>query len=546
MLLGYVDFNFLGFTSREVVWTFAQLHLNFAAFVIAIPTFALIVEIIGYKTREQKYDRLAKDFARLITVSLSITSILGALFLFALLIFYPKFTNHMGDVFRWTYVLYGLLFFGELFAAYLYYYTWDRLQHNGKLGHILIGLALNIFGISIMFIANSWTTYTMMPAGVSETGEVVNRSAAFFNHGWWPLNIHRSIANLAFGGAVAASYAAANFIASGRKEDRAYYDWMGYIGNFIAVCALIPLPFAGYWFGMEIYRYDQQMGITLMGGVLSWLWIVQAVIIGVLFLSLNFYLWTGMERMAGADRYRKFIPWLLGVITLCIMVWFTPHSLVASMEEAKKIGSTFHPVLSVLGIMTAKNTVVNLMLLATYLSFIIYQRSNKIATVSWAKSGNALFYGLIAAATCFIIYRGIQGYFVETVVRINYSVQQVLIVLFVFVAGTVLNQLIYKNSKQAGEIQWGKMPVRSQYILLVIAVSFTWLMGLMGFVRSATRLNWHVYKVMEDTSANAFVPSLGHAAKMVSFITIVFFIMVGLVFYIAKIMEHRKNIAVKS
>lgn len=228
------------------------------------------------------------------------------------------------------------------------------------------------------------------------------------------------------------------------------------------------------------------------------------------------------------------------------MVWFTPHSLVASMEEAKKIGSTFHPVLSVLGIMTAKNTVVNLMLLATYLSFIIYQRSNKIATVSWAKSGNALFYGLIAAATCFIIYRGIQGYFVETVVRINYSVQQVLIVLFVFVAGTVLNQLIYKNSKQAGEIQWGKMPVRSQYILLVIAVSFTWLMGLMGFVRSATRLNWHVYKVMEDTSANAFVPSLGHAAKMVSFITIVFFIMVGLVFYIAKIMEHRKNIAVKS
>ena len=81
-VLVYSSFSFWGITSREIIWIFAQLHLNFAAFVIAIPTFALIVEFIGYWTKEEKYDNLAKDFARLVAASFSLTSFLGAFFLF--------------------------------------------------------------------------------------------------------------------------------------------------------------------------------------------------------------------------------------------------------------------------------------------------------------------------------------------------------------------------------------------------------------------------------------------------------------------------------
>lgn len=529
-----------GITTREIIWTFAQLHLNFAAFVIAIPTFALIVEIIGYKTGEEKYDKLAKDFARLVTASLSLTSILGTIFLFGLIAFYPKLFSHFSAVFSPTMILYAILFFGEFFFAYLYYYGWEKMK-NQKLLHIIVGLLLNVFGIAIMFIATAWTAYTMMPNGVIESGEVLSVWDAMNNKGWWPLNIHRLLANLAFGGAIVASYAAANFISSKSTEEKAYYDWMGYIGNFIAVCALIPLPFAGYWMGFEIYQYDQQMGITMMGGVLSWAWILQGVIIGVIFLSLNYYLWVGMQRMEGSERYRKFIPPILAVITLCLMVWFTPHSLVASLEEARKMGATYHPVLSVLGIMTAKNTAVNLLLLATYISFVIYRRSNRAPVVSWAKTGNIIFWLIVAAAATNIIYLGVKGYFVETIVRINYSVYQVLSVLFVLAAGTFLDVKIYSGAKIIGQTRWGQMPIRSQYILIVIATSFTWLMGLMGFIRSSVRLNWHVYKILEDTSASAFVPSIGHASKMVSFITIVFFIMVGIVFYISKLSESGKK-----
>ena len=52
-----------------------------------------------------------------------------------------------------------------------------------------------------------------------------------------------------------------------------------------------------------------------------------------------------------------------------------------------------------------------------------------------------------------------------------------------------------------GEVRWGKIPAISQYVLIFIAVTFTWLMGLMGYVRSGLRQHWHVYGVIRDTLA---------------------------------------------
>ena len=100
-----------------------------------------------------------------------------------------------------------------------------------------------------------------------------------------PINIHRMIANVAFGGSVAAAYAAFKFLQAKTDEERAHYDWMGYIGNFVAISAFLPLPFAGYWLAKEIYAYSQTLGLTMMGGAFSWLFIIQAVLIGNLFLA---------------------------------------------------------------------------------------------------------------------------------------------------------------------------------------------------------------------------------------------------------------------
>src|SRR5918995_3843117 len=153
--------------------------------------------------------------------------------------------------------------------------------------------------------------------------QMVQFWSAISNATWMPINIHRLIANAVFGGAIVAAYAAYRFLAARTDEERAHYDWMGYVGNFIAIATFIVLPFAGYWLGREIYQFNQQMGITMMGGFMSWLWIVQAVLIGVLFLAANYYLWIGMGRIPGAERFAPYTKWLLLVLVIGVIVWAT-------------------------------------------------------------------------------------------------------------------------------------------------------------------------------------------------------------------------------
>jgi cytochrome bd-type quinol oxidase subunit 1 len=657
----YGDFPLVG--RRVAVWAVAQLHLMFGAFVVGVPLFILIIEILGAATKNRRYDDLAHEFTRLLSVAFSTTATFGGVLVFFLIGLYPTVMNFLATIFFPSMVVYVFLFFGESFSMYLYYYGWEALKgtsrrfgavlgtavlsilvfypgvlllssilrsffgassaatfptsyvltillligllihglrpgrssflHNQKWMHICFGILLNYFGLILMMIANSWATFMTSPVGVNlDTGMYRGTTwEAMQNFTWMPVNLHRFIANIAFGGSVVAAYAAFRFLASPRgSAARAHYDWMGYIGNFIALIGLIPLPFAGYWLGREIYGYDQQLGITMMGGIFSWLFILQAVLIGALFLGANYYLWLGMERIPGAERYRRFTPLLLGVLTVCFLVWLTPHSLVASLEEARKMGGAHHPLLGVFGVMSAKNTVVNLMILATFLSFLLYRRANKgtpipiaqqstgakvtlvaLAVVSiilmWIfdspladpahMAGLLLLWGietlavvvavaltfanrgtwgqslLFATSAAIVVFYGVYGYYVEAIVRIGFSILQVSSVLLVLLFATTIDIVIFRGAPIVGEIQWGKIPERSQYILFLLATSFTWLMGLMGYARSGLRTHWHVFNVVRDYSSDAFTPTLGFACWVISAIVLVFLLLVSFIFWLA-------------
>jgi cytochrome bd ubiquinol oxidase subunit I len=521
--------------SRVAIWSVAQLHLLFAAFVLAVPLFAFIIEVIGYKTGDQRYDRLAYEFTKLLSVSFSLTATFGAALTFMLIILYPKFTNYLMSVFSPTFLPYVLLFFFEAFFLYTYYYGWGKFH---PLVHLGLGLGLNLVGTGIMLIANAWLTFMMSPRGVSDAGAVLSVREAIFNYTWMPINVHRFIANIAFGGSIAGAYAAVKFLMAETDEERAHYDWMGYIGNFVAISAFLPLPFAGYWLAKEIYAFSQTLGLTMMGGAFSWLFIIQAVLIGNLFLAANYYLWLGMGRVEGVQPLQKFIKYLLIVITLCFMVWATPRSIIATVSEIRAMGGSAHPVLGYLGVMSAKNTAVNILILTTYMSFLLYRRTGKVATVAWAKSGHAAQLFIFAGVAIFVIFLGVYGYFVEATVRIKLSVPQVTSVLFAMVSITAIDLFLFRGARKTGEVRWGRIPAISQYVLIFIAVTFTWLMGLMGYVRSGLRQHWHVYGVIRDRSADAFTPTLGFATKVVSVTVLMFFLLIGLVFWISSLHDR--------
>ena len=535
----YRNFPILG--SRLAVWAVAQLHLNFAAFILGCPIFAVIIEIIGWRTRDPKYDWLAHEFVKLTFAAFSTTALLGALLLFLFVGYYPKFWTYMTSIFFPTYWVYALLFFAETFAVYLWYYGWDWLSGSRKWIHVSLGVLSNLIGTAILFVANSWVTFMISPAGIAESGALKGSVwAAINNFTWMPINIHRLIANIVFGGTIAAAYAAFRFLSAETDEERARYDWMGYIGNFVALSAFIVLPFAGYWLGREIYAFNQTMGITMMGGFMSWLWIIQAILIGILFLGSNYYLWLGMERIPGSERYRKFVPPMLLVLTIGFIVWATPRSMVVTLDEARAMGGTHHPFLGFFGVMSAKNTVVNLMILTTFLSFVLYRRANRVSAKPWAATGMMLQWAAFFVAAAVVVFYGVYGYFVESMVRIGFSVYQVVAVLGAIAVVMAIDIPMFKGARSTGTIRWGTIAPRSQYVLILLAVTFTWLMGLMGFARSGIRQHWHVYAVLRDTSPEAVTPALGYAANVITVVTIVFFLLVSFIFWLGGLSERGK------
>jgi cytochrome bd-type quinol oxidase subunit 1 len=444
----------------------------------------------------------------------------------------------MTSIFYPTYWIYALLFFAETFTVYLWYYGWNWLRGSKKWIHVALGVLSNLFGTAILFVANSWVTFMISPAGIDESGALKGGVwAAINNFTWMPINIHRLIANIVFGGTICAAYAAFRFLSARTDEERARYDWMGYIGNFIALSAFIVLPFAGYWLGREIYAFNQTMGITMMGGFMSWLWIIQAILIGILFIGSNYYLWLGMERIPGSERYRKYVPYMIMILAAGFMVWATPRSMVVTLDEARVMGGTHHPLLGFLGVMSAKNTAVNLMILTTFLSFVLYRRANRVSTRPWAGTGMLLQWLAFGLAAAVVTFYGVYGYFVESIVRIGFSVYQVLAVLGCIAVVMAIDIPMFKGARSTGTIRWGTIAPRSQYVLILLAVTFTWLMGLMGFARSGIRQHWHVYGVLRDSSVDAVTPALGYAANVITVITIAFFALVMFIFWLGGLGE---------
>jgi len=73
------------------------------------------------------------------------------------------------------------------------------------------------------------------------------------------------------------------------------------------------------------------------------------------------------------------------------------------------------------------------------------------------------------------------------------------------------------------------------------AVMVILLMTLMGYARSSSRVHWHVYGVMQDTSQYAYSPALGYAAAFMALNTFLFCMLVAFIFWVASLGGEKKG-----
>jgi hypothetical protein len=331
---------------------------------------------------------------------------------------------------------------------------------------------------------------------------------------------------------------------------------------------------------------------------------MQAVLIGFLFICVNFYLWSGMERIEGAERYRPFVKYILAALALSFLVWVIPHNLPVRPEEAAAMGTQYHPVLKYLGLMPAKNAAVNFILLSTYWSFMLYRRANKgelarfrdaggmrhvvivvllgtgalvalwaarvfgldparlalapsvrpifhfhafmivsqvavqlaAVVLAWrdrGKLGQALLLGYTAFVAVGVF--GASGFYVLQTANPflrHLAVSQVLLVLTAMILTTAIDLAIFRGAAVIGRIRWGEVGARPQYALVLLAVCVVLTMGLMGYIHSGVRQDWHFYMSVRDVSPKAQNPNLAEVGYVVAFITVVYLSLLSFVFWL--------------
>ncbi len=509
-----VEFPYTG--NRTAVWIVAQLHILFAGFILGAPIFVVISEWLGYRKQDPRYDRLAKEVTKVTVILYSMTALTGGLFIFVLLATYPQFTtwliNHFFLIFA---IVYPLLFIGETIVLYMYFYTWDAWKGEKKGRHIALGVLLNLIGSITLFVIDGPTSFMNTPVraeGVSPAEFLATASLwdKVFNYSWMPLNLHRLVGNVTFGGFIAGLIAAYMFMGSKRDEDRAYYDWMGFVGNMIGVGALLFLPFMGYLLSYELCDYDASICPYMMADQLSMFFEMQGAMVGLIFLASNYYIWLSMKRIEGVERVRMTVmaPIVMVLLPVVMTKVLTDYPVPDATSLAFLLPLLLSPVIlgRFIPLTVSSSTVIKVGFLMVVVGNAIWMTPH-----GFVPTGAKLVAELELPS---------DWNFLALMPAKNSAA-------FTLIFVTVVNYVIYNRAVSQGTIVWGKIDFASQFVLVFLAFSAIWTMGLMGAVRSLLRKYFHTYNLLPDFTAESFTPTLSYSAWWITGITVTFFAVVS-------------------
>jgi len=517
--------------NRAAVWVVGQLHILFAAFILGAPIFIVVSEILGWKSGDLRYERLAKEVTKVTVILYSMTALTGGLFIFVLLATYGQFTlwlvNHFFAVFA---IIYPLLFIGETIVLYLYWYTWDTLQGPKKMRHIALGILLNVVGLATLFVIDGPTSFMNTPAKAAEGGvelrTFIETTATLWdkmnNYSWWPLNIHRTVGNVVFGGFIAGLIAAYMYLAAKTEEERAFYDWFGFVGNMIGVGALLLLPFAGYLLAYELCDYDASICPYMMSDQLSMFFEMQGAMVGLIFLASNYYIWLSMKRIEGIERIRMSLATMLLMITVPVVfmavwtIWPLPDMMALIVPVA------YVAIWLIIGKFipwtVSSRTMVKTAFLMVIIGNAIWMTPHAfVATQALAPDDGSLSlpHGELSLGFITISWGDLALMPAKNAAA------------FTLVFVTIVNYIMYNRALRQGRIIWGKIDFVSQFVLVFLAFSAIWTMGLMGAVREFTRKYFHVFNLVYDFTPESYTPTLAYSSWVITGITVVFYIIVS-------------------
>ena len=161
MPIGDLDVSIIG--KNVVIAILVQSHILIATFILGAALIAPMAEYLGTVTKQSRYERFARNLAKLIVLLFATGSALAITFVLALVTLFPVFFSYLQNIFFWVFLVEAFLFLGVIIILYAWYNTWDKLAYRKNL-HVVFGFAAGRIGLIQMTMIDVIASYMLTPS----------------------------------------------------------------------------------------------------------------------------------------------------------------------------------------------------------------------------------------------------------------------------------------------------------------------------------------------------------------------------------------------
>jgi cytochrome bd ubiquinol oxidase subunit I len=414
MPIGNLDVPVIG--KNVVIAVLVQSHILFAAFIIGAVLIAATSEYLGMVTKQNNYERFARNLARFVVLLFASGAALAITFVLALVTLFPVFFSILQNIFFWVFLVEAFMFLGQIIIVYAWYNVWDKLAYRKSL-HVVFGFVAGFFGLMAMTMIDAVASFMLTPAEVESQADLVARS--FLNQTMVPLNMHRFVGNFSYAGFLIAGWGAWRYLRTTREEEREYYDWMGHFGLIWGFGFLIMQPVIGYGYLKGIRESAPEGFNVIMLGDKSWVFNLLVIWIAIMTIASTAYFVHKLRfTVKPMETLRKLAVGALGFTALFTVLNIIPNDLdlipqiglVFLQGEGTEVplGSMYPwKYIGLIGLMIVGFFVIALYLRATATGF------------HWGRASRWSQYALMACAVTVVLTMVTMGYTRETARRVD-------------------------------------------------------------------------------------------------------------------------------
>lgn len=227
------------------------LHAFVSHFAIGGSLFLVLTERKAYRENDPRMlDYVKRHSLFFLLLSLVFGAITGVGIWFTIGLVHPSATSALIHIFVWAWAIEWVTFLVEIAAAFVYYYSWEKLARRT---HLIVGWIYFVAAWLSLAVINGILAFMLTPGDWIHTR---NFWDGFFNPTYLPSLVLRTVVCLALAGLYAL------LTASRLKEEELRANLVRYSARWLAP-AFFVLPLAGIWYISRIPPLAREIS---MGG----------------------------------------------------------------------------------------------------------------------------------------------------------------------------------------------------------------------------------------------------------------------------------------